>query len=286
MCTRSTVALGLMLAVFSLVPGAGVAALVEAVQFPAWLERGGRSVPLTPGTQLQAADRIFTGDGARVQVTFPDGSVVKLGEKALFGVEKWEAGGGVRATLSVVTGAFRFTTDPAAKVAARDVTIRVRNLTAGIRGTDLWGRATDDSALVCLLEGSITVAAEGHATLTLARPLDAYQRKGDAAPAVAKVDAAKVGEWTQETDVQKDAAVGRIGGRWRVIAGVFASRAEAAGLNRMLRGEGYPAEVTGGGSGPFAVQVPGFAGESEARALIGSLRSFRGVTLPSVMPMP
>jgi len=286
MRTRTTVAIGLTLAVFSLFSQAVEAALVEAVQYPAWLERSGRSVPLTPGTPLQAADRVFTGDGARVLVTFPDGSTVKLGEKALFGVEKSEGGEVFRAALSVVTGAFRFTTDPAAKAQAREVTIRVRNLTAGIRGTDLWGRATDDTGMVCLLEGSITVASDGHPTLTLGGPLDSYERKRDTAPVVVKVSAAKAQEWAQETELQKEAAVGRIGGRWRVIAGVFASRAEAQGLNRMLRSEGYPSEVTGGGSGPFAVQITGLAGEIEARSLIGSLRSFRGVTLPSVMPMP
>jgi len=54
-------------------------AVVEAVQYPAWLERGGNAVPLTPGTALQSRDRLRTGANARVQLKLPEGSAVKLG---------------------------------------------------------------------------------------------------------------------------------------------------------------------------------------------------------------
>lgn len=276
----------ILLSALLLAPLVASAGLVEAVQFPAWLERGGKSGPLVPGTIVTTSDRIFTGDGSRVLMKMSDGSSVKLGEKAVFSVERQETGTVYRAAFHVISGAFRFTTDPAQKDRVRDVTIRVRNVTAGIRGTDLWGRATDDTGLVCLLEGSITVETDGHAPVTLGKPLDFFTRKRDAAPVVDRVAPAKVEEWAQETELQREAAVGRIGGRWRVVAGVFPTRPEAQALHRALRSEGYPTEVIGPEVGPYAVQVPGLAGEIEARSLMSSLRSFRGVSLPSVLPMP
>lgn len=269
-----------------LVPLAAGAGLVEAVQYPAWLERGGKSEPLVPGTIIVANDRLFTGDRSRVLIKLPDGSLVKLGQQAVLTVQRQESGSVYRASLDVISGAFRFTTDPERKAAARDVSIRVRNVTAGVRGTDLWGRATDDTGLVCLLEGTITVETDGHPPVTLGKPLDFFTRKRDSAPVVDRVPPAKVQEWAQETELEREAAVGRIGGRWRVVAGVFPSRAEAQDLNRMLRAEGYPTEVIGPETGPYAVQVPGLAGEVEARSLMTGLRSFRGVSLPSVLPMP
>ena len=86
-------------------------ARVEAVQYPAWLERGGNAVPLTPGTRLEASDRLRTGANARVQLVMGEGSTVKLGENAQFVIERAEERGVFTAALSVLTGAFRFTTD-------------------------------------------------------------------------------------------------------------------------------------------------------------------------------
>ena len=163
----------------ALLLGANIAnaapAVVEAVQYPAWLERGGNAVPLTPGTALQAQDRLRTGTNARVQLKMPEGSAVKLGENAQFVIERVEDRGVFRAALSVLAGAFRFTTDAARKATKRDIEIKVKNATAGIRGTDLWGKSTDERDIVCLLEGKITVGSEGHPTVTLDQPLDFYQ---------------------------------------------------------------------------------------------------------------
>ena len=41
-------------------------AVVEAVQMPAWVERGGASIPLAPGMALRDRDRVRTGANARI----------------------------------------------------------------------------------------------------------------------------------------------------------------------------------------------------------------------------
>jgi len=257
-------------------------ATVEAVQYPAWLDRGGASVPLTPGTTLQAEDKLRTGGNARVQLRMGEGSTVKLGENTQFVIERVENRGVFRAALSVITGAFRFTTDALRKSQQRDISIKVRNVTAGIRGTDLWGKSTDARDLVCLLEGKISVGSEGHPNVTLDQPLDFYQKPRDGEPAVAKVDAKQVEIWSAETDISKDGPAARKGGPWRVIAAVYPARDEALAMNRLLRASGYPSEI-GKRDNLTTVVVPGLAGEAEARALMANLRSIPGILSPTVL---
>ncbi|MGZ5647344.1 MAG: FecR domain-containing protein [Usitatibacter sp.] len=254
-------------------------AVVEAVQYPAWLERGGHAVPLTPGTALQSQDRLRTGANARVQMRLGEGSAVKLGENAQFVFDRSDDRGIFRATLSVIAGAFRFTTDALRKGQKRDIAIKVKNVTAGIRGTDVWGKSTGERDLVCLLEGKVSVGSEGHPTVTLDQRLDFYQKPRDGEPSVAKVDENQIAEWSRETEISKDGAAARPGGKWTVRAASFRTRDEALALGRVLRANGYPAEVAARES-LFAVQLTGLAGESEARALMASLRGVSGVEAP------
>ena len=261
----------------------GQHARVEAVQYPAWLVRGGQAVPLSPGITLQAQDTVRTGDNARVQLRLSEGSTVKLGERARFQIERAQDRGVFEATLSMVAGAFRFTGQALGR--KRDISIKVRNATAGIRGTDLWGKSTEERDIVCLIEGRITVGSEGHPTVTLDQPLDFYQKPRGAAPEVAKVDAKQLETWAAETEIAPDGAAARAGGRWRVVAGLYANRDTALRLNRMLRVQGYPATVAPRQS-DFAVLIGGLEGEVQARALMANLRRLPGIELPKVEEAP
>ena len=263
----------------------GQAAVVQAVQYPAWLERGGNAVPVTPGTVLQAKDGLRTGGNARVQVKMAEGSTVKLGENAKIVIEAIDDRGIFRSALAVLEGAFRFTTDALRKSQKREIAIKVKNVTAGIRGTDLWGKSTSERDLVCLLEGKISVGAEGHPTVTLDTPYDFYQKPRDGDPQVAKVDEKQVAIWSRETEIAADGAAARVGGGWRVLAETFRSRDHALQLNRALRAAGYPSEVRARDN-LFEVQVPGLAGEAEARALMSNLRNVKGVQFPTVSATP
>lgn len=278
-----TVAAALACAILASLGAHAQPVVVEAVQYPAWLERGGNAVPLAPGLQLEAQDRLRTGGNARVQLKLAEGSAVKLGENAQFVIERVEDRGVFRATLSVIAGAFRFTTRTSGR--ARDVSIKVKNVTAGIRGTDLWGKSTEQRDLVCLLEGKITVGSQGHPTVTLDQPLDFYQKPRDGAPQVARVDRKQIDEWARETEISTDGAAASVGGRWRVVAGVKPKRDDAMALRGMLRGAGYPAEVVAK-KGYFLIQVAGLAGEPQARAVMANLRGMNGVALPTVHEGP
>jgi hypothetical protein len=89
-------------------------AQVEAMQMPAWVERDGQRSPLEVGAALRNGDRIETGLASRIVLRLADGSTVKLGENARFELADMQraatARGIFKATLSVIEGAFRFTT--------------------------------------------------------------------------------------------------------------------------------------------------------------------------------
>jgi hypothetical protein len=273
-------ALGVLLALIAATAARAELGTVEAVQYPAWLERGGASVPLVPGTRIQPKDQLRTGGNARVRIKMGEGSAVKLGENARFVVEVAEDRNIFRASLAVLAGAFRFTTDRLAN-RGRDVSIRAKSVTVGIRGTDLWGKSSGDRDLVCLLEGRISVGAEGHPQVTLDQPLDFYQKPRDAAPSVAKVDPKQLEEWAKETELSADGAGASLQGRWRMVAAVKGQRDAALALNRRLRAAGYPSEILQKDK-YFTVQVARLAGEKEARALMAAVRGIEGVELPTV----
>ncbi len=186
--------------------GAGVGVgVVEAVQASAWVERGGKAMPLKPGMEIQARDAVRTGGDARVRMKLAEGSTVKLGEKANFVIEPAETGRTFRASLAVLAGAFRFTTDAARKGEARDVEIKALNVTAGVRGTDLWGRSTPERSFVVLIEGRIEVSSPGQPKRTLDTPLDYYERGPKIPAAVKKLDRKTLEEYARETEIGRQA---------------------------------------------------------------------------------
>lgn len=74
-----------------------------------------------------------------------------------------ESGGFFDGAFNVLTGAFRFTTGLAGAERRRDVRFRVGTVTAGIRGTDIWGKAMEDvTDMILLIEGDTEMAMEGH----------------------------------------------------------------------------------------------------------------------------
>lgn len=257
-------------------------AKIEQVQYPAWLERGGLAVPLTPGTELKPEDKVRTGGNARVYILMDEGSRVKLGENARFEIESAKTQRGVfRATLNVLEGAFRFTTSQVGKLRKRDVSIKVANVTAGIRGTDLWGKSTKDRDIVCLIEGDIAVKSDTGGEVRMNQPLQFFQKPRGLAPLpVGFVDVEQLKKWGAETEIDAGTPTASTDGAWRVQANVFNNRDGALALTRELRAQGYPAEMVEAG-GNFIAQVAGLKGEAEANALAQNIANVPG-TQPRV----
>ena len=282
-----TLLLAFLLAVMALPASAQQSgAVVDGVQMPAWLERDGKRVPLAPGMELRAGDRIFSGSGARVQVKLSEGSVVKLGENGRLVFAEMQPGKDLfKATLQVLEGAFRFTTELVGKGKKREVNVRVSQVTAGIRGTDFWGRSRDDRQIVCLIEGAIDVAAEGEPAVRMDKPLQFYQRdKGKTQP-VGFVDAKQIEQWGRETEIEAGKGAARRGGRFIVELATFDSQSAAGSLSRQLQEAGYPAQVAQRKEGEkmaYTVRIRQLPTREEAQVLADRLTGRFGVKNPKV----
>jgi hypothetical protein len=271
---------------------AAPAAVVEGVQMPAWLERavigGIRRIPLAPGMELRSGDEVKTGAGSRLYIKLAEGSLVKLGENAslrLIDLQP-ERGGFFRAALNVLEGAFRFTTDILAKERRREVSIRVATVTAGIRGTDLWGKSDRaDRQTVCLIEGKIEVGAEGEAPVTMDQERQFYRRdKGQTMP-LGFVEPVQLAQWAQETEIADGQGAARRGGKWRVTLASAGTQNEALSVYDQVRTAGYAAEihpVKAGEKRIYVVRISRLPTKADAEALAAQLRGKHGVEEPRV----
>ncbi|HZN87293.1 MAG TPA: FecR domain-containing protein [Burkholderiales bacterium] len=263
------------------------AALVDGVQMPAWRERDGKRTPLVPGMELRAGDRIISGKDARVLVKLSEGSVVKLGENgALRLAEMRPTRELFRAALQVLEGAFRFTSDLAAKARKREVTVRVEQVTIGIRGTDFWGRGRGERQIVCLIEGAIQVGAPGEPPLTLDRPRQFYQRDKGRAQPVGFVEASQLEQWSREVEIEPGRGALRSGGRFGVQLAAGDTREALAQVQEQLADAGYAAEIAPSADArqaPYVVRIRHLPSREEAQALARRLDGQFGIADPVVL---
>lgn len=249
-------------------------AVVEAVQAPAWVVRGDSRQPLVPGQELKSRDRVQTGSDARVLLRLAEGSAVKLGENAtlkLDGLGRRE-GRVFTAALDVLTGAFRFTSGVFGQdTGRRAVNVRVATITAGIRGTDLWGSSDAERDLICLIEGAITVTHPLGEPVRLDEALSFYAApKGSAPQPVATVDPEQLKRWAEQTELRDGAGVARRGARWKARLATVDSESDALELYDRVRAAGYPARILpqadGAGGYRYEVRLTQMASPDEARA--------------------
>lgn len=266
----------LVLGLASTQPLAQPAAVIEGVQMPAWRERDGKRVPLVPGMELRAGDRIVSGKEARVVVRLAEGSMVRLGEDGTLRFARIEPSREIfRAALEVLQGAFRFTTDVAAKARKREVSVRVDTVTIGVRGTDFWGRSRAELQVVCLIEGAIEVGAQGEQPVPMDQPRQFYRRdKGKTEP-VGFVDAKQFQQWATETDIEAGRGALRSDGAFALTLLTSDQQADARGVRDQLRQAGYPAEIARGKDG-YTVRIRYLPSREEAQALASRLKGRYG----------
>jgi hypothetical protein len=263
---------------------------VEALQMPAWLVRDSKRSALALGTVLRNGDRIETGAGSRVLLRLGDGSMVKLGENAGFGLD----GTGLAredapftARLSVLAGAFRFTTTDRYQFGGkRQVEVRFPTVTARVTGTDLWGKAGVDREIVALIEGRVSVARKGSPPLDLNQPKSLYQALANAG--VLPVETASdqtLAAYAAETEIAAGQGAAGKEGKWRVYAARSSVQAEAQAVCERLLDAGFAAAiqpVQKDGKTIYQVRIPGLLSEADGVALVIRLRFELGLQDVSV----
>ena len=258
---------------------AAPAAVVEGVQLPAWFTRDGKRQPLTIGTELKSNDEVATGVNSRLLLRLGDGSMVKLGENGqlhISGLLQRRQQNFVRATLKVLEGAFRFTTAAVQLThAKRDITVQFPTITAGIRGTDIWGKNLGDKEVLVLIEGKVTVTRAGDAPVQMKEPLTYLQAPKTGPATVEAVLMEQLKAWAEETEIAAGQGAIRKGGRWKLDLATYDRQTEALTLYDSLRRDGYPARIlprAGDDGQRYRVRIAGFPSEQEANALGARLK--------------
>jgi hypothetical protein len=250
------------------------AAKVASVQLPAWVQQGAVRHPLQAGMLLNSTDTVESGGGGRVLLQLGEGSHVRLGENSQIRLVqlKPQADGVFAASLDVVKGAFRFTTRAVSKLQRREVTIRVATITAGIRGTDVWGKTTATRDVVCLLEGQIAVSHQDGVQASMDTPNTFFVADRDQPPSpVGAVSAEQIATWAAETHLTSGAGALVAGGKYALELGVFETQADALAQYDILRAAGYPVRLRPVG-GRYAVRLSQLASAADAAALATRLQ--------------
>ncbi|MGH8767577.1 MAG: FecR domain-containing protein [Burkholderiales bacterium] len=263
-------------------------AVVEGVQSPAWIIRDGKRQPLAIGTELKSNDEVATGVNSRLLLRLGDGSMVKLGENGqlqISGLLQRRQQNFVKATLKVLAGAFRFTTEAVTRTRARrDITVQFATITAGIRGTDIWGKNLGDKEVLVLIEGKVTVTRAGDAPLEMKDPLTYLQAPKTGAATVNAVLMEQLKAWAAETEIAAGQGAIRKGGLWKLYLASYDRQTDALGLYDSLRRDGYPAHILPQAVDDgqrYRVRIAGFPNEQEANALGARLKEMN----PRLEPM-
>ena len=261
---------------------AAAAATVEAVQSPAWRDRGGVTLPLAAGMELQSGDVLRTGPGARAYLMLAEGSRVKLGEGAHFALHtrSLQPEKSFRGALDIVAGAFRFTTAKLKKTLPRDVAIRVGTATIGIRGTDVWGKTDKDGELVALLEGRIEIARAGQTT-ELAQPMTYFDAPTGKVAEVKPLDLETFAKLARQTEITTGDGATRRNGKTSVLAATAASEEAALELHERIRAAGFDVRIrlreVEGGSWSYELRLVGYASAAEAAVAAARMRAATGI---------
>lgn len=167
------------------------AAVVLATNGTVTIERGSTTLPAARKSTLVEQDKIHTGDNARAQLRFADGTVTTLGANTVFLIKtyQWKSGSKqvADASFQLVQGAFRTVTGHILETQGSQFNVTTPVGVIGIRGTDFWGGYLDgDNVDVLLIDGKHAVTITNKSgTVTLNKAGEGTTLRSDqAAPAV------------------------------------------------------------------------------------------------------
>ncbi|MBX9848514.1 MAG: SPOR domain-containing protein [Rhodocyclaceae bacterium] len=260
-------------------------ARVEAVQYPAWVERGTqgeRREALQPGTQVRSPDTIVSG--ARMLLSLPDASTIRLGANSRLQVERLRSdkdsnGVSVDVGFKLTQGFFRYASNSLTKLTGkRKVDLTVATATIGIRGTDYWAMTDAEHDAACVFEGKVEVATRSEGVVSLDQPTAFWSRFFDKPAAVTgTASPAELSRFIASVEPQAGQGIAIIGGKWRVVAAAEAKQGDARKVATALNEAGYPAAVVKQ-NGAYEVRINHYASRGDAESSLGRLAAQAGMT--------
>lgn len=145
--------------------------------------------PLKADDPIFRGDVISTGREARLEMKMLDDAIVTLGEKAVFVVIDYVAGGAAPSVaMRLIEGAFAASAGTIAKAPGGSMRIETDVATIGIRGTTFWGGKIDGDFQVALLSAGRIVVENRAGKVEITRVGDGTLIKGQGvAPTAPKV---------------------------------------------------------------------------------------------------
>ncbi len=258
-------------------------AVVELLRAPAWLEIGDKRIPLAAGGIVSALQTVVTGEGARVVLKFPEGSVIALGANSRLTLEslaysKAEGASLFSTAFKVAIGTFRYVTALTEKLNGKNRRVSVSTATAtiGIRGTRFWAQSNAQHEMVCLFEGKIDIERVNEPLAVLDAPNAFWVAPaGQAALPISIATPEQLSGFGGQVAAPEGSGLAKPGGSFSIANNIWLeSRAKA--LAAQLAELGYGATVTPcttGAASMFDVTVGSLASAEDARAVAAQLGS-------------
>lgn len=187
------VALSLALPLHALAAAAVIGSVSKVQGFAVGLSEGA-SRTLAAKAPVHQDEVVTTGNGARVEITFEDGTKLTVGEKAKLTIDSYvyrPRGSGNQFAINV-TGAFRYASGQLGKAPDATVTVTTPVAVLGARGTSFWGGPIDGISGVLLFEGQVSVSTSAGLALLTRAGTGVDLRPGAAPSAVTAWPQAKV----------------------------------------------------------------------------------------------
>jgi hypothetical protein len=149
---------------------APVVGKVGRLQGGASIAAAAGKVAMTEGMPVEQDQTIETGPGARLEISFVDGTSFTIGEKSKVTVDRFvfSPTGNKNVLKLAVVGPFRFISGKLSKSLGANISVTTPFATMGIRGTDVWGGPIDQRYGVFLATGIVSVTSGGK-TVVLSR---------------------------------------------------------------------------------------------------------------------
>lgn len=238
---------------------------------PAWLERGGRRLPLAVGMALAAGDTVETGAAGRATLNLAGGNRAQLGmgsrlilAQSLLSVDQ-------DAWFELKAGALRLVVAGRDAPNQRPVRVSLGNISVTLRTADIWGRVTAQEAQICVLAGRAEVQHPMRGAVMLDQPPSCMTSPASGEPhPVAPADPERLKAWL--ADLERPAGSVRIqrGGAWMVQLAALKDPDIAQGLVQHLAQAGYAPAVPSHqarGRTYYRVRITDIDTQAEARAL-------------------
>lgn len=117
---------------------------VKTVSGPAKLWRNDVGLAVVPGTAVYQGDRLETGSGAQMGITFRDDTRISLGERAQLAIGRFvfkPAEKQYGLVLRLAIGTLEYISGLTGKLAPQAISVETPQFTVGVRGTRFLVRA-------------------------------------------------------------------------------------------------------------------------------------------------